>query len=173
MAKYLWWSLVETIAPDAEQPAQKSDKPLSCTIGDQPLDGEGERGTNLGLASKAALELSKATEDPIIAQPRGSRKSAGIVLRWIVMTWGEIVIMPPQDLASQIAVRKITTAPEHHQEDPEDMLHDVKLYLPSVALTEEEVDLCKDVFDFLPGTVNTKRGAATYESRDQPFHFMK
>ena len=29
------------------------------------------------------------------------------------------------------------------------------------------------MFDFLPGTVNTKRGAATYESRDQPFHFEK
>ena len=186
--------------------------------------------------------------------------------------------MPPQDLASQVAVQKKTTAPEHHQEDPEDMLHDVKLYqdaaieycdayqalerkyseqawlmeeasgaltaaevqtsqkeqqlkelqkkhdadvqlavskttvqheeqlssvtqqlqakdrameklkeqvralkislasqtnLPSVAPTKEEVDLHKEVFDFLPGTVNTKRDAATYESRDQPFHFDK
>ena len=42
MARYLWQSLVETIAPDAEQPAQTSDKPLSRTIGNEPLDGEGE-----------------------------------------------------------------------------------------------------------------------------------
>ena len=45
--------------------------------------------------------------------------------------------------------------------------------LPLVALTKEEVDLHKEVFDFLPGTVNTKRGAATYKSRDQPFCFDK
>ena len=43
---------------------QTSDKPLSCTIGDEPLDSEGERGTNMGLASKAALEQIEATEDP-------------------------------------------------------------------------------------------------------------
>ena len=39
---------------------------------------------------------------------------------------GEIVIVPPQDLVSQIAVQKTHTAPEHHEEDHEDMLHDVK-----------------------------------------------
>ena len=123
MARYLWQSLVETIAPDMEQPAQESDKPLSGTVGNEPLDGEGERITNLGLASKAALEQSEATEDPIIAQPRDSRTSAVDGA-----DSGEIVIIPPQDLSSQIAVQKTTTAPEHHQEDPEDMLHDVKLY---------------------------------------------
>ena len=48
-----------------------------------------------------------------------------------------------------------------------------KTNLPSVAPTKEEVDLRKEVFDFLPGTVNTKRGAATYKSRDQPFCFNK
>ena len=45
--------------------------------------------------------------------------------------------------------------------------------LTSVVPTKEEVDLHKEVFDFLPDTVNTKRGAATYESRDQPFCFDK
>ena len=67
MARYLWQSLVESIAPDAEQPAQKSSKPLSHTVGNEPLDSEGEREINLGLVSKAALEKSEATEDPIIA----------------------------------------------------------------------------------------------------------
>ena len=52
MARYLWQSLVETIAPDAEQPAQNLDKPLSHTIGDEPLDGESERNKyGLGLQS--------------------------------------------------------------------------------------------------------------------------
>ena len=32
--------------------------------------------------------------------------------------------------------------------------------LPSVAQTKEEVDLCREVFNYLPGTVNTKRGTA-------------
>ena len=41
---------------------------------------------------------------------------------------GEIVIVPPQDLASQIAVRKTPTAPDQHEEGPGDMLQDVKLY---------------------------------------------
>ena len=45
--------------------------------------------------------------------------------------------------------------------------------LPSVAPTKEEADLHKEVFDFLSGTVNIKRGTATYESRDQPFHLDK
>ena len=286
MARYLWQSLVETIAPDVEQPAQNSSKPLSHSIGGEPLAGEGERGTNLGLVSKAALEQS---EDPIMAQPRGSRKIAVDGVEIDSDDLGEIVIMPPQDLASQIAVWKTTTAPEYNQkdptnpevshdmevEDPEDMLHDAKLYqdaaieycnayqalerkyseqawlmeeasgaltaaefqtsqkqqqlkkkhdadvqlavskttvqyeeqlssvtqqlqakdqameklkeqvcaleislasqtnLPLVAPTKEEVDLHREVFDFLPGTVNTKRDAATYKSRDQPFHFEK
>ena len=45
--------------------------------------------------------------------------------------------------------------------------------LPSVAQSKEEVDLCKEVFNYMPGTVNTRRGMATYESRDQPFQFQK
>ena len=52
MVRYLWRSLIETIAPDAEQPAQKSSKLLSHTIGNQPLDGEGERETNLAWSPK-------------------------------------------------------------------------------------------------------------------------
>ena len=128
MARYLWRSLVETIAPDAEQPAQNSNKPLSCTVGNEPLVSEGERGTNLNLAFKAALEQVEDTENPIIAQPRGSTNSAVNSADRDSDDSGKIVIVPPQDVASQIAVRKTPTAPEQHEEDPEDMLHDVKLY---------------------------------------------
>ena len=45
--------------------------------------------------------------------------------------------------------------------------------LPSVVQSQEEGDLCKEVFDYVPGTVNTRWGAATYQSRDQPFQFQK
>ena len=45
--------------------------------------------------------------------------------------------------------------------------------LPSVAQSQEEVDLCKEVFNYIPGTVNTKWGVATYQLRDQPFQFQK
>ena len=45
--------------------------------------------------------------------------------------------------------------------------------LPSVRQPWEQVDLCREVFDYVPGTVNTRRGAATYESGDQAFPFHK
>ena len=45
--------------------------------------------------------------------------------------------------------------------------------LPSVVQSKEEVDLCKEVFNYIPGTVNTKWGMATYQLRDQPFQFQK
>ena len=45
--------------------------------------------------------------------------------------------------------------------------------LPSMAQSKEEVDLRKEVFNYLPGTVNMKRGRATYQSRDQLFQFEK
>ena len=35
------------------------------------------------------------------------------------------------------------------------------------------MDLHKEVFDYIPGTVNTRWGAATYESQDQAFQFQK
>ena len=44
--------------------------------------------------------------------------------------------------------------------------------LPSVRPTKEEADLW-EIFNYLPGTVNTRRGAAVYESQDQPFSFWK
>ena len=45
--------------------------------------------------------------------------------------------------------------------------------LPSVKHTQEEADLRQEVFNYLPGTVNTKRGAAIYDTQDQPFSFRK
>ena len=45
--------------------------------------------------------------------------------------------------------------------------------LPSVRPTQEEVDLWQEVFNYPPGTVNTKRGAAMYDTQNQPFSFRK
>lgn len=45
--------------------------------------------------------------------------------------------------------------------------------LPSVGQTQESVDLHKDVFNILPGTVNAKRDVAIYNLPDQPFSFQK
>ena len=45
--------------------------------------------------------------------------------------------------------------------------------LPSVRHTQEGADLQWEVFDYLPGTVNTRRGAAMYKTQDQPFSFRK
>ena len=39
--------------------------------------------------------------------------------------------------------------------------------------TQEGADLQKEVFDYLPGTVNTRRGAAVYDTQDQAFSFRK
>ena len=39
--------------------------------------------------------------------------------------------------------------------------------------TQEEADLWQEVFNYLPSTVNTKRGAAMYDTQDQPFSFRK
>ena len=38
---------------------------------------------------------------------------------------------------------------------------------------QEEVDLREEVFNFVPGTVNTNQGTAMYHSPDQPFPFHK
>ena len=45
--------------------------------------------------------------------------------------------------------------------------------LPSVGVTQEGVNLRDEVFNYIPGTVNTNRGAAVYESPDQAFLFQK
>ena len=45
--------------------------------------------------------------------------------------------------------------------------------LPSVRHTQEDADLQKEVFDYLQGTVNTRRGTAMYDTQDQPFSFRK
>ena len=45
--------------------------------------------------------------------------------------------------------------------------------LPSVRPTKEEADLREEIFNYLPGTVNTRRGVAVYESQDEPFSFWK
>ena len=45
--------------------------------------------------------------------------------------------------------------------------------LPSVATSnpQEAHGLHSQIFDYVPGTVNTKRGAAKYDSQDQAFSF--
>ena len=45
--------------------------------------------------------------------------------------------------------------------------------LPSVGVTQEGMNLRDEVFNYVPGTVNTNRGAAVYESPDQAFSFQK
>ena len=45
--------------------------------------------------------------------------------------------------------------------------------LPSVRPTKEEADLREEIFNYLLGTVNARRGAAVYDSQDQPFSFWK
>ena len=45
--------------------------------------------------------------------------------------------------------------------------------LPSLKHTQKDTDLWEEVFNYLPGTVNTKRGAAMYDTQDQPFSFRK
>ena len=36
---------------------------------------------------------------------------------------------------------------------------------------QEEHGLHSQIFDYVPGTINTKRGAAKYDSQDQAFSF--
>ena len=45
--------------------------------------------------------------------------------------------------------------------------------LPSVAMSnpQEECGLHSQIFSYVPGTVNTRRGAAKYDSQDQAFSF--
>ena len=45
--------------------------------------------------------------------------------------------------------------------------------LPSVGVSREEVDLREEVFNFVPGMVNTNRDAAVYSLPNQPFKFKK
>ena len=45
--------------------------------------------------------------------------------------------------------------------------------LPSVGTSQREVNLWEEVFNFVPGMVNTNRGTAIYHSPDQPFQFQK
>ena len=48
--------------------------------------------------------------------------------------------------------------------------------LPSVPLegvTQEGENLRDKVFNYVPGTVNTRRGATVYDSPDQPYSFQK
>ena len=45
--------------------------------------------------------------------------------------------------------------------------------LPSVGATQEGENLREQIFNYVPGTVNTKRGAAVYDSPDQPYSFQK
>ena len=45
--------------------------------------------------------------------------------------------------------------------------------LPSVGVTQEGMNLRDEVFNYVPGTINTNWGAAVYDSPDQAFSFQK
>ena len=45
--------------------------------------------------------------------------------------------------------------------------------LPSVASSSSQTELHREVFNIVPSTVNTRRGAVQYESPDQAFSFQK
>ena len=45
--------------------------------------------------------------------------------------------------------------------------------VPSEGLTQEGQNLREKVFNYVPGTVNTRRGAAVYDSPDQAYSFQK
>ena len=45
--------------------------------------------------------------------------------------------------------------------------------LPSVGVTQEGSNLRDELFNYVPGTVNTNWGAAVYDSPDQAFSFQK
>ena len=45
--------------------------------------------------------------------------------------------------------------------------------LPLVGASQREVDLWEEVFNFVPGMVNTNRGTVVYHSPNQPFQFQK
>ena len=45
--------------------------------------------------------------------------------------------------------------------------------LPSMAVTQEGMNLRDEVFNYIPGTINTNQGAAVYDSPDQAFSFQK
>ena len=45
--------------------------------------------------------------------------------------------------------------------------------LPSVGVTQEGVNLWDEVFNYIPGMVNTNWGAAVYDLPDQAFSFQK
>ena len=45
--------------------------------------------------------------------------------------------------------------------------------VPSEGVTQEGKNLRDKVFNYVPGTVNTRRGATVYDSPDQPYYFQK
>ena len=117
MATSLWWSFVETITPGTDHPAQESGESCNHMVGDETSTHEEESDIVTIPVYKAALEHSGATDDPLVAQPRGAREIA----------MGEVEPdseedstggdhSPPKDLASQIAVWRTTPTPETHQQ---------------------------------------------------------
>ena len=45
--------------------------------------------------------------------------------------------------------------------------------LPSVAVSQEGENLRDQIYNYIPETVNTKRGTAVYDSPDQPYSFQE
>ena len=69
----------------------------------------------------------------------------------------QLMIKQPQD---KISMLEVTSASQAN--------------LPSVATSnpQEMYGLHSQIFGYVPGTVNTKRGAAKYDSQDQAFSFF-
>ena len=68
---------------------------------------------------------------------------------------------------------------QHSIQKLQDQVHSLELLLagqatlPSVGTSHTRSGLCEEVFNILPGTVNSCRGAAQYNSQDQAFSFHK
>ena len=111
---------METLASSSGQPETKPNRPLNCTVGDEPLSNEEKR----GAVSKAAVESREAAHDPIVTQPMG-------------------VDLDEEDLVSQITIWRNAPSFTTENQDPilpevagttgvedpvTDIVEDVKLY---------------------------------------------
>ena len=99
---------------------------------------------------------------------------------YIQLAVGKVVF----GLKEQLATAKQKQQSKDHKHQPtvhqlQDQVHALELSLashatlPSVRPTKEEADLREEIFNYLPGTVNARRGAVVYDLQDQPFSFWK
>ena len=93
---------------------------------------------------------------------------------------GQTVVQYREQLESERAMQK--QRDREHQQSIHKLQEQVRALevslaaqatLPSVASSTSQTELQREVFNIIPGTVNTRRGAAQYESQDQAFSFQK